>query len=73
MDKRMSIMLELQSRKESTYVGTPCPSCGLDNKCAIDAGHSANLCWCFDIEGPADVAAVVNCYCKNCLENGERK
>ena len=68
MTERMSIMEELKSRKESLYIGTPCPSCGNDNKCAIDSGHSANICWCFDSPDINTEPSDENCYCKTCLE-----
>lgn len=69
MAQRMEIMEELEDRKKKLMKGSPCPSCGLDNNCAIDSGKSSTLCWCMteDVSNKP-LTDVENCYCKGCLK-----
>lgn len=73
MKERMEILHHLQQRKIESYTGTPCPSCGNDNKCSMDAGHSSSTCWCMtnEIAGHINIAPDENCYCKSCLDKME--
>ncbi len=66
VDERLRIMKEIEGRK--FFKGSPCPSCGLDNKCAMDAGKSSNTCWCMSVEYTYNPETNADsCLCKNCL------
>jgi len=49
-----------------------CPSCGVDNKCALEEGKSISACWCFGEEIYVDIKEGP-CYCRRCLTKGENK
>ncbi len=65
MSGHMGLLKEVQSRTNTH----DCPECKKPTYCAMEAGKSANLCWCMTlpplgkIPEPSDL-----CKCKDCLE-----
>lgn len=67
MEDRMRALQEVLA-KGSTHT---CPECKGPAYCAMEAGKSANLCWCMEV--PKDTNPVVDadvhtCLCKSCLK-----
>jgi uncharacterized protein len=64
LEDRMRLLEELKHRG-STHV---CPGCGKPAYCAMEAGKSANTCWCMTIAKDYAVDRDLDrCYCKDCL------
>lgn len=65
MSERMALMQELKG-KISTH---NCPECGGPAYCALEAGKSANLCWCMDVTATSAMASELGteCLCRRCL------
>lgn len=63
-EERMHIMEEIQFRTATHR----CPSCGDPTYCAMEAGKSANTCWCMTVpkdDNPDYYGET--CLCKDCL------
>ena len=71
MEQRMSMLKEIQSRLTKEEKTThDCPECGSKTYCAIEDGHSPNLCWCMYVdksENPTYPVTQDKCLCKGCL------
>lgn len=63
MEDRMKVMQEI----ESLHTTHDCPSCGSKTYCAMEAGKSANLCWCMYENAGDGIGYSDTCICKNCL------
>jgi len=50
-----------------------CGSCGAPNKCAMEAGKSVSVCWCFTLEHNHVGEISDTCLCKSCLTLNEEK
>jgi len=45
-----------------------CPKCGGPAYCAMEAGHSASLCWCMYVERDTNPETGADtCLCRRCL------
>lgn len=63
-DQRMKLMEELRFRN-ATHT---CPSCQGPAYCAMEAGKSANTCWCMTVEKEYNPEYDgEQCMCKECL------
>ena len=63
MEERMATFKEIKLTQ-----GSLCPSCSSPNKCAMEAGKSANLCWCMTLGKPySPETNYETCMCKRCL------
>jgi len=70
MGDRMELMKQIKGQV-STH---NCPNCGGGAYCAMEAGKSANLCWCMGIEKDTNVLSDVDansCLCRGCLTKTE--
>lgn len=53
--------------------GSLCPSCGVPNKCSMEMGKSASLCWCMSVSiVPSVPLGVEQCLCRKCLLDEEK-
>lgn len=70
MEDRVRVMKQIQSER-STH---SCPECSKPAYCAMEAGKSANLCWCMGVEkdeNPSSPASGDSCLCEECLTNNK--
>lgn len=68
-EDKMKIMQELEQRK-TTHA---CPECSVMTYCAMEAGKSANLCWCMYENAAEELDHYNTCVCKNCLSKENHK
>lgn len=61
--ERMAIMNRLLGKKYTHK----CPSCNSDTYCTMEAGKSANLCWCMNVKTKVALDYLSECLCKKCL------
>ncbi len=68
MSDRMDLMRKLEGQS-STH---SCPSCGAASYCAMEAGKSANTCWCMTVEVTDPKKMNMDserCMCRTCLRS----
>ena len=68
MEDRSKLLKQVQNAG-STH---SCPNCNGPAYCAMEAGKSANLCWCMSVEkdeNPSIAITSNSCLCKDCLTN----
>lgn len=67
MTDRMDLLEDLQSQV-ATHT---CPECQKPTYCAMEAGKSANTCWCMAVQVNRPMSMCDGCLCRDCLEDGE--
>ena len=70
MEDRSKLLKQVQNAG-STHV---CPSCSKPAYCAMEAGKSANLCWCMTVEkdeNPSVPSSGDSCLCMSCLTDNK--
>ena len=66
MEDRSKLLHKVKSQN-STH---ECSNCKEPTYCAMEAGKSANLCWCMTVEkdeNPSVPEAGTSCLCRQCL------
>lgn len=66
MSDRMAIMKQLKGQTRTH----DCPKCSGPAYCAMEAGKSANTCWCMSVTtetNPAGADMGESCLCRTCL------
>ena len=66
MEDRIKVMKKIQSN----FYTHSCPDCNKPTYCAMEAGKSANLCWCMGVEKDENPSVLTNtnsCLCEKCL------
>lgn len=59
-----------QLNQVSTSNASKCPNCGVDNKCAMEAGKSASACWCMGVPVTGELSGD-QCLCRSCLSKAK--
>lgn len=72
MSDRMAIMQQLKGQTRTH----DCPSCSGPAYCAMEAGKSANTCWCMTLprdHKPESSDMGSQCLCRSCLTKQKEK